>query len=121
MRTASGIAFLTLLLSLFAVLWIGVDAWILKVWALVAGVLLVLWVMGRLLAREFGIKPRPATRLPWIAGATGAFLSCTLAAGLVRVQAPLGTFVLLGALMVAAVASLRFAYNRAEGPDANHK
>ncbi len=121
MRPADIIATLTLLLSLLAVLWIGVDAWILKVWALVAGVLFVLWIIGRMLAREFGLQPRPATRLPWIAGATGAFLSCTLAAGLVRVQAPLGTFVLLGALMIAAVTSLRFAYDRAKGPDANHK
>ncbi len=121
MRPAAIIAAFTLFLSLFAVVWIGVDAWILKVWALVAGVLFVLWIIGRMLAREFGLKPRPATRLPWIAGAVGAFLSCTLAAGLVRVQAPLSTFVVLGVLMLAAVTSLRFAYDRPKGPDANPK
>lgn len=112
MRFRTGFALFTLLYSLTCIVWIGLDAWILTVWALVALVLLVLTVLGRLIAREMGLQARRADRLPWIAGAVAAFISCTMAAGLVRSAAPVDTFWVLGGLMVAAVVSLRLAYAR---------
>ncbi len=91
------------------------------VWALVGAVLVVLWLIGRALAREFAL-PRPqGRRLPWVAGAMAAFISCTMAAALVRVEAPVQAFAGLGLLMVMAVTSLRLAYHRAKSPDASHK
>lgn len=120
MRLADIVATLTLLSSIGAVIWIGIDAWILTAWALVAGVLFVLFILGRLLAREFGIKARPGRRYPWIAGAIGSFISCTMAAGLVRSQAPIAMFTGLGVLMVLAVASIRLAYHRPKAPLGTH-
>ncbi len=117
MKAADIVATITLLSSLGAILWIGVDSWILTAWGLVALVLLVLFLLGRLLAKELGIAVRRGRRYPWFAGATGSFVSCTMAAGLVRSQAPVATFWALGALMVCAVASLRLAYHRPKAPE----
>lgn len=94
------------------VAWIGLDAWIVAVWALLAGVGLVLWILGRLLARELDVAGPARTHRPsWWAGGVGAFVSCTMAAALVRSGAPLRDFWLLGGLMVMAVTSLRLAYH----------
>ncbi len=120
-RFADGFAVVTLLAAVAGVLWIGLDAWILRVWVAAAGVLFALWLIGRALAREFGLRRGHSRRLPWLAGAIAAFVSCTMAAGLVRVEAPVRAFVGLAVLMLLAVTSLRLAYHRTSVPDTSHK
>ncbi len=111
MNGADVVATLALIASLGVVLWIGIDAWIVTAWLIVAAVLLILSILGRLLARELDIRLRRGHPYPWIAGALAAFISCTMAAGLVRSSAPLPRFWALGLLMALAITSLRLAYH----------
>lgn len=116
MRFRTVLALFTLAFAAACVAIIGLDRWIVTVWLLVGGVLLVLAVLGFFLGRELDVRPRrPQSSLPWAAGAIAAFISCTMAAGIVRAAAPLQQFWLLGILMALGLVCLRLAYHPTPG------